>query len=135
MSESPLNIDKLDLDELKALLMQALTRISAFEEELQTARNEIARLKGLNKKPKLKPSGMEKKAKPRSGKKDDGKGGVIFSTSKTGFTLLDRQLLRLHAQKEDMLRVLDHPEIPLHTNGSKNDIRCEVTTTNLSSGR
>jgi hypothetical protein len=39
----------------------------------------------------------------------------IFTT-KTGFTLLDRQLLRLHAQKADMLRVLDHPEIPLHTN-------------------
>ena len=55
-------------------------------------------------------------------------------TSKTGFTLLDRQLKRLHAQKEDMLRVLDHPEIPLHTNGSENDIRCEVTKRKISGG-
>ena len=55
-------------------------------------------------------------------------------TSKTGFTLLDRQLSRLHAQKDDMLRVLDHPEIPLHTNGSENDIRCEVTKRKISGG-
>ena len=55
-------------------------------------------------------------------------------TSKTGFTLLDRQLLRLYAQRHDMLRVLDHREIPLHTNGSENDIRCEVTKRKISGG-
>jgi hypothetical protein len=26
-----------------------------------------------------------------------------------------------------LLTVLDHPDTPLHTNGSENDIRCEVT--------
>ena len=30
--------------------------------------------------------------------------------------------------------VLDRPEIPLHTNGSENDIRCEVTNRQVSGG-
>ena len=45
---------------------------------------------------------------------------------KTGFATLDRLLTRLHANKAELLRVLDRPEIPLHTNGSENDIRCQV---------
>lgn len=43
-------------------------------------------------------------------------------TRKTGLTTLDRLLARLHARKHELLRVLDRPEIPLHTNGSENDI-------------
>ena len=42
----------------------------------------------------------------------------------TGFATLDRLLARLHANKDEMLMVLERPEIPLHTNGSENDIRC-----------
>jgi hypothetical protein len=45
---------------------------------------------------------------------------------RTGFASLDRLLARLHANKPELLRVLDRPEIPLHTNGSENDIRCQV---------
>src|SRR4051812_14932401 len=30
--------------------------------------------------------------------------------------------------------VLDHPDIPLHTNGSENDIRCQVTKRQVSGG-
>ena len=30
--------------------------------------------------------------------------------------------------------VLEHPEIPLHTNGSENDIRCQVTRRKISGG-
>ena len=45
---------------------------------------------------------------------------------RTGFATLDRLLDRLHANKVELLRVLDRPEIPLHTNGSENDIRCQV---------
>ncbi len=48
-------------------------------------------------------------------------------TRKTGFVTLDRLLARLHANKRELLMVLDRPEIPLHTNGSENDIRCQVT--------
>ena len=46
--------------------------------------------------------------------------------AQTGFATLDRLLARLHANKAELLMVLDRPEIPLHTNGSENDIRCHV---------
>ena len=55
-------------------------------------------------------------------------------TSKTGFVTLDRLLARLHANKAELLKVLDRPEIPLHTNGSENDIRCHVTRRKVSGG-
>ncbi len=42
---------------------------------------------------------------------------------KTDYVTLDRLLAPLHRRKHEMLRVLEHPEIPLHTNGSENDIR------------
>src|ERR1700720_598871 len=53
---------------------------------------------------------------------------------RTGFVTLDRLLQRLHANKDELLMVLDHPEIPLHTNGSENDIRCQVTKRHVSGG-
>jgi hypothetical protein len=53
---------------------------------------------------------------------------------KTGFVTLDRLLARLHANKSGLLKVLDRPEIPLHTNGSENDIRCQVTKRKISGG-
>jgi hypothetical protein len=52
----------------------------------------------------------------------------------TGFATLDRLLQRLHANKAELLMVLNHPEIPLHTNGSENDIRCQVTKRHVSGG-
>jgi hypothetical protein len=53
---------------------------------------------------------------------------------RTGFTTLDRLLARLHANKAELLTVLDRPETPLHTNGSENDIRCQVTRRKISAG-
>src|SRR3954452_832657 len=53
---------------------------------------------------------------------------------RTGFVVLDRLLARLHANKPELLRVLDSPEIPLHTNGSENDIRAQVTRRKISGG-
>src|SRR5208282_3643274 len=55
-------------------------------------------------------------------------------TRKTGFVTLDRLLARLHTNKSELLKVLDRPEIPLHTNGSENDIRCQVTKRKISGG-
>jgi hypothetical protein len=52
----------------------------------------------------------------------------------TGFATLDRLLQRLHANRAELLMVLDHPEIPPHTNGSENDIRCQVTKRQVSGG-
>lgn len=53
---------------------------------------------------------------------------------RTGFVTLDRLLKRLHANKPELLMVLERPEIPLHTNGSENDIRCQVTRRKVSAG-
>jgi hypothetical protein len=53
---------------------------------------------------------------------------------RTGFVTLDRLLARLHANKPELLMVLDRPEIPLHTNGSERDIRLHVTKRKVSGG-
>jgi hypothetical protein len=53
---------------------------------------------------------------------------------RTGFVTLDRLLARLHDNKAELLMVLDRPETPLNTNGSENDIRCQVTRRKLSAG-
>ena len=53
---------------------------------------------------------------------------------RTGFATLDRLLARLHANKAELLMVLQRPEIPLHTNGSENDIRCQVIRRKVSAG-
>lgn len=53
---------------------------------------------------------------------------------RTGFATLDRLLARLYANKAELLAVLDHPAIPLHTDGSERDIRCQVTKRKISGG-
>jgi hypothetical protein len=53
---------------------------------------------------------------------------------KTGFATLDRLLARLRANKSELLKVLERPDIPLNTNGSENDIRCQVTKRKISGG-
>jgi len=53
---------------------------------------------------------------------------------RTGFATLDRLLARLHANRAELLMVLERPETPLHTNGSENDIRCQVTRRKVSAG-
>ena len=55
-------------------------------------------------------------------------------TTRTGYATLDRLLARLLANKDELLVVLDRPEVPLHTNGSENDIRCQVTKRKISGG-
>jgi hypothetical protein len=46
----------------------------------------------------------------------------IFTT-KTCFATLNKALERLYQNKNELLLVLDFPDIPLHNNGSENDIR------------
>ena len=53
---------------------------------------------------------------------------------RTGFVTLDRLLARLRDRKDELLLVLDRPEILLHTNGSENAIRCHVTKRKVSGG-
>src|SRR4051794_22826743 len=49
---------------------------------------------------------------------------------RTGFATLDR----LYANKDELLRALDHPEVPLHTNGSERDLRPQVIKRKISGG-
>jgi hypothetical protein len=58
----------------------------------------------------------------------------IFRRRRTGYVVLDRLLARLRRRKDELLRVLQHPEIPLHTNGSENDLRACVTKRKISGG-
>ncbi len=53
---------------------------------------------------------------------------------RTDYVTLDRLLARLHRRKHELFCVLLHPEIPLHTNGSENDIRACVTKRKVSGG-
>ena len=53
---------------------------------------------------------------------------------RTGYATLDRLLKRLFQRKDELLRVLDRPEIPLNTNASENDIRAFVTKRKISGG-
>ncbi|MGH7120917.1 MAG: IS66 family transposase [Acetobacteraceae bacterium] len=53
---------------------------------------------------------------------------------RTGFATLDRLLARLHANEAELSMVPDHPDIPLHTNRSENDIRCQLTRRKVSAG-
>src|SRR3954469_5909976 len=50
----------------------------------------------------------------------------------TGFAELDEVVARIRANRAELLLVLDRPEIPLHTNGSENAIRCFVTKRKIS---
>jgi hypothetical protein len=58
---------------------------------------------------------------------------AIFKSRST-FTLLNRLLKRIYRNKAELLRVLDYPVTPLHTNGAENDIRCQVTKRKVSGG-
>ncbi|KAB0564191.1 transposase [Brucella anthropi] len=57
----------------------------------------------------------------------------IFSI-RTGCMELDKLLARLLRRKEELLKVLERPEIPLHTNASENDLRSCVTKRKISGG-
>ena len=56
---------------------------------------------------------------------------AIF-TQHTGFQTLNLALKRLHANKEELLLVLERPDIPLHNNLSENDIRDYVKKRKIS---
>ena len=53
---------------------------------------------------------------------------------RTGYATLDRLLKRLLGRKDELLRVLERPKIPLNTNASENDIRAFVTKRKISGG-
>jgi len=55
-------------------------------------------------------------------------------TRRTGFVDLNEALRRIHEKRDDLLLVLDHPEIPLHNNLSESDIREWAKKRKISAG-
>ena len=49
---------------------------------------------------------------------------ILFSTN-TGYNKLDARIAKSKAKKEELLTVLNHPEIPLHNNRSENGVRVQ----------
>lgn len=58
---------------------------------------------------------------------------AIF-TQATRYETLNRTLKRLHSHRAELLLVLERPEIPLHTNGSEQDLRDAVKKRKVSGG-
>jgi hypothetical protein len=55
-------------------------------------------------------------------------------TRRTGFVDLNEALRRIHEKRDELLLVLDHPEIPLHNNLSERDIREWAKKRKISAG-
>jgi hypothetical protein len=53
---------------------------------------------------------------------------------RTGFPALNEALRKIHAKKENLLLVLERPELPLHNNPSESDIRQYVKKRKISAG-
>jgi hypothetical protein len=91
MAESPRPIDGLGLEELKSLLVQVLEDNARLKAENAELRDEIARLKGLNGRPKLKPSGMEKATEtPAKGHRKIGRRGP----KRTKLTITETRIIK-----------------------------------------
>ena len=58
---------------------------------------------------------------------------AIF-TQRTRFETLNQTLKRIHRNKDELLLVLERPDVPLHTNGSEGDIRDYVKKNKVSGG-
>ncbi|WP_245424568.1 transposase [Sinorhizobium sp. BJ1] len=55
----------------------------------------------------------------------------IFSL-RTGYEDLDKLLARLSRRKDELLKMLERPDVPLHTNASESDLRSFVTKRKIS---
>ena len=89
MTGSPPDLDRVGLDELKRLLLEALAKISTLTEAMSALSEknaalseknaalhaEVTRLKGLKGPPTIKPSGMEKASTPPAPRGKGGRGG------------------------------------------------------------
>jgi hypothetical protein len=108
-------------------LVHKLIPLSAAHREDQTrVRSEIWSLYAELKCYKRQPT-AEHKAKL------DARFDQIFN-QETSFATLNQTLARIAKNKAQLLRVLERPDIPLHTNGSESDIRDYVKKKKVSGG-
>ena len=99
---------------------------ATHREDIKKVRGEIWDLYRDLKRYKLRPHSSKKEVLEKEFER-------IF-TQKTSYQLLNAQLKRLYKHKSSLLRVLERPEIPLHTNGSENDLREQVKRRKISGG-
>ena len=81
----------------------------------KTVMSRLSRLKNLNIEYKISPD------ETKRGRLEE-RFDEIF-TQKTDYQMLNLSIERLYENKDELLLVLDRPEIPLHNNLSENDIR------------
>jgi hypothetical protein len=77
--------------EITPLVSKLLDMLKEMKEELEKQKDEIARLKGLKGKPKIKPSGMDKGTTDKTGK--NGKRAGSSKRSKTGQLEIDENII------------------------------------------
>jgi hypothetical protein len=108
------------------LIHKMLPLNETHRQEIKSIRSDIwdfyAQLKRYKKQP-------DKHQKKRLQQRFD----EIF-TKKTSYATLNQTLKRIHSNKNELLVVLDRPDIPLHTNGSETDIRDYVKRRKVSGG-
>ncbi|MCJ9697538.1 transposase [Rhizobium sp. PRIMUS64] len=75
----------------------------------------------------------QRRPDPRAARSLQARFDRIFSL-RTGYGDLDKLLFRLRRRKAELLRVLERPETPLHTNASERDLRGFVIKRKISGG-
>jgi hypothetical protein len=67
---SPSDVSSLSNEELRQLVVRLLGKVAELERIVAEQRDEIARLKGLSKRPAIKPSGMEEATRPKAKRRE-----------------------------------------------------------------